>query len=398
MKTIFSYLMIFAVITLFALFLDATAGFFVLVIFGTSMVISTVLHIYALRLFDCDINISANIAEKGDEIKVKAKIPNAPFFLPSIFIITLDLSYHLGAENNTYTVCLTRKRKEQIFMLRANFFGKASVKVASIRAVDILGLCAAFSHFRKGGKCFAKNKHEIKIYPSVPSLSQRSELIRTLEDASAYDDNEQSREVPFAITGFPGYEHRDYVPGDSFKSINWKLSAKRDKLLTRKPEAYAGGDQVLVLDRKRSNHHPNVKDDLTARVQEQTALESMLAIAECLTKGEILCRVYIFIESGWEMFSLQSVGDIEKMRYILTDYIYSDEFENSERIADIGGEKASGFVIFTACPDTALYNHTEVLRSKGINPEIAAPVVGYANNWLISEVDGEIIFTRSGGV
>jgi uncharacterized protein (DUF58 family) len=115
----------------------------------------------------------------------------------------------------------------------------------------VLGIFSAFpvvGKFRASHSVFEKNYIQTKIFPAIPMLSSHSEFVRTLEESSAFDDNEQSREVAFAVTGFPGYEHRDYVPGDPLKRVNWKLSAKRDRLLVRKPEAFAGGDQVLILD------------------------------------------------------------------------------------------------------------------------------------------------------
>jgi hypothetical protein len=371
---------------LFALFLDATGGFFVLIIFLSALVLSSIFHIIALKSFSCDISVNTALAEKGENILLTARFPRAPFFLPTVFEITLNLSYHLECSEKTYSITLNRRENQHTFALKAVFWGNTSVCVASVKAVDILGIYSPF--FGRYLKSRSNRSLPVKIFPSIPDLSKNSELLRTLEDASAYDDNEQSREVPYAITGFPGYEHRDYFPGDSLKSINWKLSAKRDRLLTRKPEAYAGGDQVLILDTKASSHH----DNITARTREQLALESMLSLALILTKQEILCRAYVKFADGWGFAALAGVGDIEKLRYALTEYSYITE--SADRLADLTNEKASGFVIFTANPDSALYSAAEVLRQKGINPEIASPVAGYANNWRIEEVSSEIVFMR----
>jgi hypothetical protein len=361
----------------------------VLIIFISAIVISTFLHIYALKAFSCEISTDAKLVEKAQLIKLTVRVGKAAFFLPSAFGIKFNLSYHLQCSEDSYTVTLSRREKEQTFLLKANFWGKATLGIDSISGVDILGIFAPLSKYFLKSK--AKQSLFVKVFPSIPDLSKTCELIRTLQDACAYDDNEQSREVPFAIIGFPGYEHRDYVPGDSLKSINWKLSAKRDRLLTRKPEAYAGGDQVLILDGQKSNRHNTIENDLTARTHEQTALESMLALAQILTKQEILCRAYVRFEEKWEVFHLHNTGDIEKLRFAFTEYSYTD---SADRLPDIAGEKANGFLIFTSCPDSGLYAKTESLRQKGITPQIASPAAGYANNWLIQEIDGEIIFKR----
>jgi uncharacterized protein (DUF58 family) len=388
MKTIVSYVSIFILLTLFALFLDATSGLFVVIIFLSALVISSVLHIYALKVFACDFALSSELVEKGDEIRMTVRIPRAAFFLPTVFEVKFDLSYHLECEQSTYAVTLGRHEKLHEIIMTARFWGKASVGIAEISAVDILGI------FPQKLRAYARlwqNKPllTVKIFPAVPDLSQKSEFVRTLQDASVFDDNEQSREIPFAITGFPGYEHRDYVPGDPLKSVNWKLSAKRDRLLVRKPEAYAGGDQVLILDCRLSPH----RDQITARTHEQTAIESMLALAAALTKQEILCRVYVLFNGEWGVTPVAGADEIERLRYALTELQLNAD--SRAVLPEVADENASGFVIFTARPDNALYSATDELRGNGTIPEIVSPVEGYANNWAIDETDGEIIFRRA---
>jgi uncharacterized protein (DUF58 family) len=44
------------------------------------------------------------------------------------------------------------------------------------------------------------------------------------------------------------YSIRAYVPGDEIRRVNWKATARRDKLLTNEYEAERSGDAVLILD------------------------------------------------------------------------------------------------------------------------------------------------------
>ena len=364
MKVIISYLLIFIIITLFTLFLDATSGLFVLIIFISAIVISLLLHLYALKRFDCTLSIESRLLERKDEVKLFVKLPKAWLFLPTVFEICLDISEHLECSDSTgssYTVTLGRKAKQKSFLLKAAYWGKATVGIKSIRARDILGL---FNH-SISINAVSSQISQLSILPSVPELSQGSELVRALNDASAYDDNEQNREIPFAMVGFPGYEHRDYAPGDPLKSVNWKLSAKRDRLLVRKPEAYAGGDQVLILSAKAG----------TKLIHEQTAIESMLALARVLTKQEILCRIYVCFSGNWRIFEVVGEGEIEKLRYELIEYCF---VEGEDQLPDLADEKASGILAFTAEPSVTMLNET------------------ISDNWHIQELDGEIVFRRGG--
>jgi len=386
LKTILSYIVIFAMLTLFTLFLDAVSGLFIIFILIGAIVISTALHIYAVKKFDCDISANAVLIEKNEEVRLTVRVSKAPFFLPSVFEIKLKPSYHFDCADGSMFVTLGRAEKERVFILKSEFWGKSAVELEYIKCRDILGIVSSlkFLHINAFPDIIGKNHVSVKIFPAIPDLSERSELVRVLEDASAYDDNEQNREVPGAVIGFPGYEHRDYVPGDPLKSVNWKLSAKRDRLLVRKPESYAGGDQVFILD---SEPCP-VIGDKQARLTEQKCLEAMLALTRVMTGREIICRVYVKL-GVWEVREIDGEDGIEALRFALTEYSFNSQ---GGRLPDISAEKASGFVVFSASADGRLLALTESYKQKGIMPEIASPEPSRAN-WLIDESHGEVIFT-----
>ena len=54
---------------------------------------------------------------------------------------------------------------------------------------------------------------EIKIYPDIPEVDRREGLARSLTDAAAFDESEETTQSLFAVNGTPGYEHRKYEPG-----------------------------------------------------------------------------------------------------------------------------------------------------------------------------------------
>lgn len=60
-------------------------------------------------------------------------------------------------------------------------------------------------------------------------------------------DDDEETERPVLSGGMPGYEHRGYVPGDSPRRINYKLSAKKHSLLVRKDEGTSAERVDIVL-------------------------------------------------------------------------------------------------------------------------------------------------------
>ena len=79
------------------------------------------------------------------------------------------------------------------------------------------------------------------------------------------DDSDPEEGRTVLSGGLPGYEHRDYVPGDPLRRINYKLSAKRGRIMVRLEESAGvasinihlcaampptGAEQALALARK----------------------------------------------------------------------------------------------------------------------------------------------------
>jgi len=49
-------------------------------------------------------------------------------------------------------------------------------------------------------------------------------------------------------TGLEFFSLREYEPGDEIRRVNWKASARRDRLFTNEYEAERSGDAILILD------------------------------------------------------------------------------------------------------------------------------------------------------
>jgi len=353
------------------------------------------LHLLALFMFEISLDSDKNIVEKGDEVRVTvrvrvrekyARLAFLSVILPTAFRIRLDVSQCFTHEADSCVMMLAPREKTHVFVLKSAFWGKASVGIAQIRAVDLLGIFAAVRpDMRLADFENVEQSLSVKIYPAIPLLTAGAEFIRVLEESSVFDDNEQTREVSFATTGFPGYEHRDYFPGDPLKSINWKLSAKRDRLLVRKPEAFAGGSQILLLDALSSQDK-----NLPA---EQLALEAMLALASVLIKREIPCTSYIHM-GAWRRVELTTGHDLEQFRLSLCEYTFMSLPPHGRLPADTDSE-ASGYVVFSAEADIALNGLLEPIRQKDTTLEIVSPIEGYANNWQVKEITGEVVFVRT---
>ena len=128
------------------------------------------------------------------------------------------------------------------------------------------------------------------------------------------------------LTGVPGYEHRDYVPGDPLKRINWKLSSKKDQLMVRLDEKVSSSSQVmrldLVLPEKPERRHYEISDNI---------IEASLALLSMLVMSGYESEFNFCLDGAWIM---QQVSD-EQTLIQLQDMLGGiSPYKDSEREPD----------------------------------------------------------------
>ena len=87
----------------------------------------------------------------------------------------------------------------------------------------------------------------------------------------------------------PGYEHREYIPGDSLKRINWKLSSKRRHLMVRQDEPIALARLAVVMDFRRSRGAEPTAAHLEA---EEHLIETALGFLMLCARNGYPCKLF----------------------------------------------------------------------------------------------------------
>ncbi len=116
-------------------------------------------------------------------------------------------------------------------------FGKVDFKEALVYSEDVLGL-------KSYGKKI-RDKGELRVYPKIEYI--RKLKIKPRKTRSILGD------YPSRLKG-PGMEFadiRDYYPGDDMRWVNWKATARRNKLMVNEYESERTGDTVILLDVRR---------------------------------------------------------------------------------------------------------------------------------------------------
>lgn len=87
------------------------------------------------------------------------------------------------------------------------------------------------------------DEERLAVYPQVVRYDGPEILPNMLPSEEEAEEGVTTRQG-----GMPGYEHREYVPGDSPRRVNYKLSAKKGKLMVRLDESngYAATNLLIA--------------------------------------------------------------------------------------------------------------------------------------------------------
>lgn len=121
----------------------------------------------------------------------------------------------------------------------------------------------------------------MRVYPRVAEL----------EKLSICPPDIDAKNILFlrnATESEPDPETRNYINGDSIRMINWKASAKKQELLTRRRIAMTEPEVVFVMDMRRCD-----TDELSRIIIEDKIIEAALAVAKYfLRKSKPVTIVY----------------------------------------------------------------------------------------------------------
>lgn len=211
----------------------------------------------------------------------------------------------------TLPLCLsmsTARRSEYRIPLNPRFCGSGNVVLQNLRLSDFFAL---FSFRLK-----TEIRQQMLITPEIPTLKTNSTLFRSVSTAVAAADEESESTPTHSASAMPGYEHRDYVPGDSLKRINWKLSSKRHHLMVRQDEPIALARLSVVLDFRRDARELPLAERLAI---EEQLIETALGFLMLCARYGYPCKLS-FADLGGEWSTL-SIDEGEQLAVAAVDLL-----------------------------------------------------------------------------
>ena len=294
-------------------YLNGTFGILLMVSLGCALAISAGITLVVMPFINIDISIDKTSASKGDTLNCIVTAKNKVIIPAPIIEIYISCDERLYIEKNICRMSLAGNEPNTAEInLKANYSGCASIDISHAYISDYLGI------FRFRLKKAVLNKTlKISVYPDIPDVPVQTDFLKSSVIFSVDDnddDDDESNERSILQTGIPGYDHREYHPGDPLKRINWKISSKRDIYMLRLDELPVTKGQVFFLDMPKAD-----EDGFDLSVRDHV-MEAMLAIFNMLIHEGIETTFFLHENGSWNRFSIRTGIDIEAVQQRLAFY------------------------------------------------------------------------------
>lgn len=286
-------------------YFEGDAGMLLAIGLGCALGISLAVTLIVRPFIRITVTTDTASAVKGDEIIYRIHIDKKiPIPTPVIELHT-ECTPHFLKETDSYSVTLGfRQGNKTEHSLVALHSGVGEIRLSEVIISDYLGVfCFRLKH------CMENTAITLSVYPNIPDVAVQTNFLKTAVLFSGNDDEEEETDETAQVqTGFPGYDHREYYPGDPVKRINWKLSSKRDIYMIRLDEKMAGTGQLFFLDMpfaQQNEYNLSVRDNI---------IEGILAVFHMIIQegNEI---IFFFPQNEkWQKFELHRTEDIHTLQ------------------------------------------------------------------------------------
>ncbi len=334
----------------FTFYLDGDIGVVIIAFLVTALVIS---YIVLMSCGPLRMEVQApTYVAKGKRFTVKLRL-RTEGKLPIPFLrlhMQQAANFTQDDPRTIQTSVLPKHPLELELGMRADYAGTAGIAFDTVQFHDYLGL---FNRPAVKTEILTR----VGIIPEIPSLTGAGVLLHTVSDVVlTQDDEAEESSAVYSAAAMPGYVHRDYVEGDSLRRINWKLSAKRNKLMVRMDEAVTTVRPSLILDLQPEHTPERLK-------QREVLMEGALGLLMLLVRQGIACTLRFSHEGGWRCLVLENEDAVRTAAVELAAADLQCGECRLDREAAL--EKAGAYLVYTAQPDAVLAEELTALKEHG---------------------------------
>ena len=338
-------------IIIFALFCSARVGYFLLIALLVTPGVSILWAFISSKVLSVSISEeeSEMLLNKKDTDFVGYRIYN-PLILPSALVrIRVECSPNMSRQKEIdLAAVMGRRETKGGIVIEAVNAGGAKARLGDIYVEDFFGIVRFPIRSKENGLT-----KRYGITPQIPEISSKDPILEeAMKVAYGEDNSEESTEIPgYNFAGFPGYDYREYVPGDPLKRINSKLSAKKDSLMVRLDEKPIVAGVVFVLD---SEGPENISENPLIPEAVENLIETSLGMARTLLSRDFGVTFFWKREGTWNISKIREERELEQMVGELAFFSLEHGAGNSSRVPDELSGSGCSIICFTCKADAEL--------------------------------------------
>ncbi len=356
MKNAIGYLGCGLIALFVAYFINASGGVLLLQLLTLGFLLSCLIYVLTKKRLRCSVSAASDVANKNEQFELEISLSSGIFPLPTAMAeLTVGTTDNLEVVGSRQISAVVMSKRPSVIKVVIKAVGCTTGSVFIEKCVihDYLGI----AHTEVTASLGAQPVY-IKVLPNIPETGGQKEVLRSTAENSSFDDKDETEtnETSLTPTGFPGFEHRDYIPGDSLKRINWKLSTKKEGLLVRLDEKVASSSQMFILDIPRGDMFGGVY-----MKNIDTTVEAALAMLDMLVREGFECGFVYFCGGVWKKADIKQYGDVTALQ---EDLAQLTAYPEDVRFAYGELGKSTPPVCFSSCMENmpgelaALLEHT----------------------------------------
>lgn len=338
-RKIISYILTLALTVFFALYMNATVGWFMCAALILSFVVSVVFAHVSIPMLQVVCEMDEGLLSKNDTCEMTVTIHNRSLFPTTPIELEIENDAGVISFDKQVLVTLLPFEKQSFKVtFQAKICGPSVVGIRKVSITDYLGILS-FPVKRAGKQLF-----KVAVIPDVTDVSPRNDkLMEVMQASNNLEESEESVECSsYTFGGFPGYESREYTAGDPLKRINWKQSAKRGMLMVRLDDMMSSKTVNVVLDSTFAGTPPvllektmDEEDKWEKRVEYALVagqtVENTLGTMRTLLRSNYRVRFFAAMEDEFSMYEIEDEKDLETVRVMLAGYSFCREGEKRRR-------------------------------------------------------------------
>lgn len=310
LKALFAYAGCIGIAFLVMYLLNGTVGVLLITALCCALVLSAAAALSVVWSVSVELSADKQALLKGEALNCSVTMSKKILIPAPMIEVYLACTPQLVKEIDVCRASLAGKEANTVTIpVKARYSGAAYLNIKEVLICDYFGIF----RFRLR-KEIINNHIKVSVYPNIPEVPVQTNFLKTAVLFSTEDDEEETNETALNATGQPGYDYREYYPGDSIKRINWKLSSKKDVYMIRLDEKPAGGGQVFFLDVPPTEEND---DNLSVR---DCVIEGMLAVFTMLVREGRETVFFLPDNDGWHKTDIRNSADIHMIQQKLSDF------------------------------------------------------------------------------